>query len=55
MEYSWAELVSRVEELNKCTVILSNQYGMILLLNSHNEIILNLTALVSKEERMKHS
>lgn len=54
-KYSWEELEERVKRLNKGVVILSNQYGMVFLLNPEGEIILNLTELVSKKERMKHA
>lgn len=55
MKYTWDDLKERVEEINKGKVILSNQYGMIFLLNQDNEILLCLTDLVEESERKKYS
>lgn len=52
---SYEELEERVEEMNKGGLILSNQYGMLFILNNDNEILLNVTEYVSKKERMKHA
>ena len=54
---SWDELEERIAELNrvKGNLVLSNQYGMIFLLDGDNRIILNLSALLTREERMKHA
>jgi len=55
VKYTYKDLEERVEEMNKGKLTLSNQYGMIFLVNDQNEILLTLTDLVSKEERMKHA
>ena len=54
-KYTWGDLQDRVEELNKGGLVLSNQYGMVFLLNKQGQIILNLTDLVSREERMRYA
>ena len=54
-KYTWRELQERVEELNKGGLLLSNQYGMVFLLNKQGQIVLTLTDLVSREERMRHA
>lgn len=55
ISYSWEDLEARVKEINKGGLILSNQYGMVYLLNQQNQIILNLSPLLTREERMRHA
>ncbi len=52
VKYSWYELKARINEINKGEVTLSNQYGMIFLLNKKGDILLRLDSLLTKKERM---
>lgn len=53
--YSYLDIEMRIAELNKGGIVLSNQYGMVFLLNKNNEIVLNISGLLTREERLKHS
>ena len=49
--YTYEQIKNRMEALNAGDLTLSCQYGMLFLLNKDNQIILNLTDLISPEER----
>ena len=55
--YNYEEFKRRIEAINeqKGNLVLSNQYGMLLLLNEQNEILLNMSELVSYRERMENA
>jgi hypothetical protein len=57
VQYEWQDLKERIELLKelKGDVILSNQYGMVFLLTQDNRILLNLSPLLSKAERLRHA
>lgn len=52
--YSWATFMERAKILKGHGLTVSNQYGMIFLLNEDGDILLRLDALVSEEDRMSH-
>jgi hypothetical protein len=53
---SYEELLERVGAMNESAeLMLSNQYGMLLLLNDKNQVVLSLSHLVSREERMRNA
>jgi hypothetical protein len=47
--YTDKELKERVEAMSGKRLIFSNQYGMRFILSEHNEIFLNISALVPKK------
>lgn len=55
--YTYAQLRERIKILNeiKSDIMLSNQYGMLFLLDSEGRIILRIDELVSKKERLEQA
>lgn len=51
--YTMDELKERIKYLASAKVSLSNQYGMLFLLDAEGRIILRLDNLVDEKERMK--
>lgn len=52
--YSWEEMREKSEILKRYGLILSNQHGMLFLLDEEGWIVLRLDPLVSEEERSRY-
>lgn len=53
ISYILEQLEDRIQEMNKGGLILSVQFGMVMILNRDNEVLLRLDSLVDKDEMQK--